>query len=55
MEASEIHTTPWRTCKNDTVWSQIFKLVFENLEAISFEESDLFVYSIDLRIMLGTL
>jgi hypothetical protein len=49
------HTTPWRTCEDDTVWGQIFKLVFENLEAVPFEESDLFVHPIDLRIMPGTL
>lgn len=49
------HTTPWGTREDDTVGSQVFKLVPENLEAVSLEESDLFVHAIDLRIMLGTL
>lgn len=49
------HTTPWGTCKDNTVRGQVFELIFEDLEAVSFEESDLFVHPIDLRIMLGTL
>lgn len=53
--ASMKHTTPWRACEDDTVWRQVFKLIFEDLKAVSFEESNLFVNPIDLRIMPGTL
>lgn len=49
------HTTPRRACKNHTVWREVAKLIFEDLEAIPFEPSDFVLDSVDASVVFGAL